>query len=324
MNHAPGFLLSRRALIRAGAGASLAALGLGATAEAASAVTTTKRFDLTQPSYDLFRSARTHGPRVQQSFAFDWVHKYLFVATKRVGAAESDGNLCISKMDFHGNYKSYMHLNGFGHGVAFAALPRGNVTELWIECAKNENGFGTALTPVTYAANTTLGSPAASAAYRPIPGASEYTCSVDPVYQRMIVRYQSSAGKRIAVYPLSAFQTRSFGSPLVDFKQPTISGTPQGYALYGSYIYYLTGDPYPGDGHPTGVGNTKISSININTGTVKEKPVLTKAGLTLWHREPEGLAIYKTDGGEVRLFIGFATGKKEHRRSSIFYKNALV
>ncbi|WP_329475409.1 hypothetical protein OG555_27330 [Kribbella sp. NBC_01484] len=324
MNHAPGFLLSRRTLLRAGAGASLAALGLGVGAQTASAVTTTKRFDLTQPSYDLFRSMRTHGPRVQQSFAFDWVHKYLFVATKRVGAAESDGNLCISKMDFHGNYISYMHLNGFGHGVAFAALPRGNGTELWVECAKNKNGFGTALTPVQYAANTTLGSPAASAAYRPISGATEYTCSVDPVYQRMIVRYQSSGGKRIAVYPLSAFQTRSFGSPLVDFKQPTISGTPQGYALYGSYMYYLTGNPYPGDGHPNGDGNTKISSININTGTVKEKPVLTKAGGKLWYREPEGLAIYKTDGGEVRLFIGFATGKKDHRRSSIFYKNVLV
>jgi len=323
MNRPLDFHLSRRGVLRAGAGASLAALGLGAGAQTASAVATTKRFDLTQPSYDLFRSKRTHGPRVQQSFAFDWVHKYLFVATKRVGAAESDGNLCISKMDFHGNYISYMHLNGFGHGVAFAALPRGNGTELWVECAKNKDGFGTALTSVAYVANATLSWPVGSA-YHPIPGASEYTCSVDPVYQRMIVRYQSSEGKRIAVFPLSDFTTRKFGVPLVDFKQPAISGTPQGYALYGSYMYYLTGDPYPGDGHPTGVGNAKISSININTGTVKEKPVLTKAGLTLWHREPEGLAIYKTDAGEPRLFIGFATGKPGDRRSSIFYKKDLI
>ncbi|WP_327380744.1 hypothetical protein [Streptomyces sp. NBC_01207] len=127
-----------------------------------------------------------------------------------------------------------MHLNGFGHGVAFAALPSGSGTELWIECAANTSGYGTALAPIRYTANATLDSPAAAAAYRPISGATEYTCSVDPVYRRMIVRYHTSAGKRIAVYPLSAFETRNFGSRLVDFKQPTISGTPQGYTSSAS------------------------------------------------------------------------------------------
>ncbi|MFF4262716.1 phage baseplate protein [Streptomyces virginiae] len=325
MNHPHGFSLSRRGLIRTGVGASLAVLGLGAGAQAASAdVTATKRFDLSEPSYDLFRSKDTHGARVQQSFAFDWENKFLFVATKRSGSAESDGDLCINKMDFDGNFISYMHLDGFGHGVAFAALPSGSGTELWIECAANTKGFGTALAPITYKANTTLGSPAAVAAYQPIAGATEYTCSVDPVHRRMIVRYHTSGGKRIAVYPLSAFETRNFGTPLVDFKQPTISGTAQGYALYGSYMYYLTGDAYPGDGTPTGDGNTYVTSVDINTGAVKQGPVLTKAGSTLHHREPEGLAVYRTDAGEARLFIGFATGLEGDRRSSIFYKNALI
>lgn len=325
MSRTPGSPLSRRSLIRTGAGASLAALGLGLGAQSASAaVAATKRFDLTQPSHDLFRSANTHSARVQQSFAFDWENKFLFVATKRTGSAESDGDLCINKMDFDGNYISYMHLNGFGHGVAFAALPSGSGTELWIECAANTGGYGTALAPIRYTADTTLSSPAASAAYRPISGATEYTCSVDPVYRRMIVRYHTSGGKRIAVYPLSAFETRDFGTPLVDFKQPTISGTPQGYTLYGSYMYFLTGDAYPGDGTPTGDGNSYVTSIDINTGTIKQGPVLTKAGSTLHHREPEGLAIYRTDAGEARLFIGFATGVEGDRRSSIFYKNVLI
>ncbi|MCX4718993.1 teichoic acid biosynthesis protein C [Streptomyces virginiae] len=325
MNHPQGFSLSRRGLIRTGVGASLAVLGLGAGAQAASAdVTATKRFDLSEPSYDLFRSKDTHGARVQQSFAFDWENKFLFVATKRSGSEESDGDLCINKMDFDGNFISYMHLDGFGHGVAFAALPSGSGTELWIECAANTKGFGTALAPITYKANTTLGSPAAVAAYQPIAGATEYTCSVDPVHRRMIVRYHTSGGKRIAVHPLSAFETRNFGTPLVDFKQPTISGTAQGYALYGSHMYYLTGDAYPGEGTPTGDGNTYVTSVDINTGAVKQGPVLTKAGSTLHHREPEGLAVYRTDAGEARLFIGFATGLEGDRRSSIFYKNALV
>ncbi|MFF8837643.1 teichoic acid biosynthesis protein C [Streptomyces sp. NPDC015130] len=325
MNRTPGFPLSRRSLILTGAGTSLAALGLGAGAQTASAdVAVTKRFDLTQPSHDLFRSANTHGVRVQQSFAFDWVNKFLFVATKRSGSPESAGDLCINKMDFDGNYISYMHLNGFGHGVAFAALPDGSGTELWIECAANGSGYGTALAPIRYTAGTTLNSPAGSAAYRPIAGATEYTCSVDPVHRRVIVRYHTGAGKRIAVYPLSALETRNFGAPLVDFKQPAISGTPQGYTLYGSYMYFLTGDAYPGDGTPTGDGNSYVTSIDINTGTVEQGPVLTKAGATLHHREPEGLAIYRTDAGEARLFIGFATGVEGDRRSSIFYKNALV
>ncbi|MFI7012355.1 teichoic acid biosynthesis protein C [Streptomyces sp. NPDC050145] len=325
MNRTAGLPLSRRGLIRTGAGASLAALGLGLGAPSASAaVSGTQRFDLTQPSYDLFRDKDTHGPRVQQSFAFDWVNKFLYVATKRDGSSESAGDLCINKMDFDGNYLSYMHLDGFGHGVAFAALPDGSGTELWIECATNTNGYGTALAPIRYTPNTTLGSPAASAAFQPISGASEYTCSVDPVYQRMIVRYHTSAGKRVAVYPLSAFQNRTFGTPLVDFKQPAIAGTAQGYALYGSYMYFLTGDAYPGDGTPTGDGNTYVTSIDINTGTVTQGPVLTKAGSTLHFREPEGLAVYRTDAGEARLFIGFATGYEGDRRSSIFYKNALV
>lgn len=74
-------------------------------------------------------------------------------------------------------------------------------------------------------------------------------------------------------------------------------------------MYYLTGDAYPGDGTPIGDGNTYVTSIDINTGTVKQVPVLTKAGSTLHHREPEGLAIYRPDAGEARLFIGL-----RHRR----------
>lgn len=57
---------------------------------------------------------------------------------------------------------------------------------------------------------------------------------------------------------------------------------------------------------------------------MKQGPVLTKAGSTLHHRGPEGLAIYRTDAGEARLFIGFATGVEGDRRSSVFYKEALV
>ncbi|WP_243766292.1 hypothetical protein [Streptomyces sp. GC420] len=112
----------------------------------------TPRFDLSQPSYDLFRSKVLHSKRVQQSFAFDSVNKRLFVAAKRAGSAEEAGDLCISRLDFAGNYVSYMHLNGFGHGVAFGVRPSGGTSHLWIETDANANGYGSKLSCIKYTA----------------------------------------------------------------------------------------------------------------------------------------------------------------------------
>ncbi|WNM31408.1 teichoic acid biosynthesis protein C [Streptomyces sp. Li-HN-5-11] len=315
---------SRRALLRTGAGASLAALGVGYAAQSASAsVTATRRFDLSKPSYDLFRDKVLHSKRVQQSFAFDSVNKRLFVAAKRAGSSESAGDLCISHLDFHGKYVSHMHLNGFGHGVSFGVRPSGGTSYLWIECEANGNGYGTKLALIKYQAGTTLDASSTTfGRWQPISGASEYTCSIDPVYGRMIVRYHKDGAKHIAVYNLSDVDKGDFSNPLVKFTPPAISGTPQGYTLYGSYMYFQTGDHYSASNPAP--GNTHLTSININTGKIAQGPVLTKAGSTLHWREPEGLAIYRTDAGESRLFIGFATGDEGDRRSSIFYKNALV
>ncbi|MDX3691521.1 teichoic acid biosynthesis protein C [Streptomyces europaeiscabiei] len=315
---------TRRGLLRTGAGVGLAALGLGYGARSASAsVTATKRFDLSQPSYDLFRDNVLHSKRVQQSFAFDSVNKRLFVAAKRADSPESAGDLCISQLDLHGNYVSYMHLNGFGHGVAFGVRPSGTSSHLWIESNANGNGYGTKLAFIKYSAGTTLDSSSTSfGRFQPISGASEYTCSIDPVYNRMIVRYHKDGAKHIAVYELSDTDKGDFSNPLVKFTPPPISGTPQGYALYGSYMYFQTGDHYSDTNQAP--GNTYLTSINVNTGKIAQGPVLTKAGSTLKWREPEGLAVYRTDAGESRLFLGFATGDEGDRRSSIFYKNVLV
>lgn len=62
----------------------------------------------------------------------------------------------------------------------------------------------------------------------------------------------------------------------------------------------------------------------FDNGDVVQGPTLTKAGSSLSFREPEGLAIYQTDAGETRLFLGFASGESGDRRSNMFYKNALV
>ncbi|MGI8665900.1 MAG: hypothetical protein ACR2N4_07710 [Jatrophihabitans sp.] len=102
-----------------------------------------------------------------------------------------------------------------------------------------------------------------------------------------------------------------------------ITGTFQGYTLYGSYLYVLTGD-----GHADSADiDSAISCINLNTGQIVEKNVLTKAGSTLVYREPEGMAVYRTVGGTVRLIFGFASRDSVSgidRYANLFYKDVLI
>jgi hypothetical protein len=132
----------------------------------------------------------------------------------------------------------------------------------------------------------------------------------------------------IAVWDLDNAVSGNFSSPLVDWKIPNVkddlgamTGVNQGYAVYGRYLYLLTGESYEASG---GKLNSQVLSMDLNTGELVQGPVLTKAGSTLEFREPEGLAIYKTKDGEARLFLGFASGVAGDRRSNLFYKNVLV
>lgn len=316
--------LSRRGLLRASGGMGLAALGLGlGTRPASAAVPASKRFDLSQPSHDLFRGKTLRDDTVQQSFAFDNVNRRLFVAQRRNGTAETAGDLCITQLDFSGNQLGYMYLTGFGHGVSFGAQAVGTSTFLWTEVEANGNGYGKRLARFKFTNGTTLSNTAPTLTkFTPVAAATEHTCSIDPVSNRLIVRYHLSGAKRIAVYDLAAATNGNFGSPLADFAQPDL-GTRrfQGYAAYGSYLYLLTGHSYPETGN---VVDSEVTSVNMNTGAITQGPLITNAGSTLTFREPEGLAVYRTVDGETRLFLGFASGEAEDRRSNLFYKNVLV
>ena len=288
-------------------------------------VPSSKRFDLTKPSYDLFRSKSLHDATVQQGFAFDNTNRRLFIAQRRDGASETSGDLCITQLDFDGNYVGHMYLKDFGHGVSFGAQGVGSASYLWTEVEANSNGYGKKLARFKFASGTTLSSSSTSLKkFAPISGATEYTCSIDPVKNHLIVRHQLSDGKHIAVFDLNKATNGDFSSPLASFKHPSLntkSATFQGYAAYGQYIYLLTGNSYDASG---GVVNSEVTTVDMNTGSVIQGPILTKAGSTLTFREPEGLAIYETVAGEVRLFLGFASGKGGDRRSNLFYKNDLI
>ncbi|KAK9311230.1 hypothetical protein V1524DRAFT_443190 [Lipomyces starkeyi] len=309
-----------------GGGLGIAVLGLGVAMQVAlAAVPSSQRFDQSEPSHDLFRSKSLHDVTVQQSFAFDTFNRRLFVAQRRYGSSDTTGDLCITQLDFDGNYLGYMYLMGFGHGVAFGAQSVGSSTHLWTEVDAKSSGYGRHLARFKFTSGTTLSNTSSALTkFTPVSGATEHTCSIDPVYNNLIVRYSLSDGKHIAVYNLADASSGDFSSPLADFKQPSLdslSPTFQGYTAYGQYLYVITGTSYDLTG---GEVNSQVTSINMNTRAITEGPVLTRAGSTLTYREPEGLAIYQTAAGEVRLFLGFASGNAGDRRSNLFYKNGLV
>lgn len=292
---------------------------------AQAAVPSSKRFDLSKPAYDLYRSKSLHDVTIQQGFGFDNTNRRLFVSQRRDGASSTSGDLCITQLDFDGNYVGHMHLTGFGHGVAFGVQAVGSSSYLWTEVEANSNGYGKKLARFKFTSGTTLSSSSSSLQkFKPISDATEHTCSIDPINNRLIVRHHHSDGKRITVFNLADATDGDFSNPLATLKQPsmnTASTVLQGWAAYGQYIYFLYGESYDATGN---VLNSDLTAVDMNTGKVVQGPTVTKAGSTLVFREPEGMAIYKTAGGEVRLFLGFASGKAGDRRSNLFYKNVLV
>lgn len=76
-------------------------------------------------------------------------------------------------------------------------------------------------------------------------------------------------------------------------------------------------------------GNTYITRIDWNTGSVGDRQ-LTKAGQSLHHREPEGLALQIPDTSNTaarRLVMGFASESSAtdtNKMASLCYKSTLI
>ena len=219
-----------------------------------------------------------------------------------------------------------MYLKGFGHGVSIGVEPVGTASYLWVEVdppAGADSARGTQLARFKFVSGTTLTNTSSSLTkYKPVSGSTKVTATIDPINNRLAMRYYKS-GWRIAVYDLADVKARRYDKRLVDIAQPSQGGeTFQGYALYGQYLYTLYGEAYSASNPPP--GNTMLSAIDLNSGKRVAGPTRTEAGRSLEFREPEGLAIFRTAGGEMRLFIGFASQGRGDRRSNLFYKNVLV
>lgn len=289
-----------------------------ADAEAPALEIDARQFDLSEPSYDFFRNKTLHGKtRALQSFAFDNVNHRLFTAQLQDGTSGDD--LCISEISFTGALLGHMHLNGAGHGVSIGAEAVGTDSYLWVETDSHkttDDGRGTALLRFKFEDGST------PTGEKFLTGSKTITSSTDPVHGRLAVRRNEGGKMHFSVYELADAAQGDFSAPVAHFPQPALSDsavTFQGYTIYGDYIYTLDGR---GHNDPADI-DSYITTINIHTGKVVKRAI-TRAGKSLNYREPEGMAIYRTEAGETRLMFGFATRDGSKRYASIFYKNVLV
>jgi len=315
--------LSRRSLFRAGA-ATAVALGSGALlvgTAAAAELPASPYFDITKPSYDLFRSKMLHeSHHVMQGFAFDNVNRRLFIVQAQNGTTGDD--LCVSQLSFSGELLGSMHVNHAGHGVSLGVEPVGTASYIWMECdadGTTTESRGTALARFKFVNG---GTPAVK---KYLTGSKNITCATDPVYQRMAVRRDEGGRMWFSVYPLAKAAAGDFSEPLAHFPQPSLSPGGvvfQGYTILGSSLYTLDGA-----GHADSADiDSYVTRIDMKTGEVMERAI-TRAGESLVWREPEGMAVYRTADGETRLFLGFGSRSSVdnvNRYANLFYKNVLV
>lgn len=287
-------------------------------ARASATVPASEYFDITKPSYDLFRNKMLHeSHHVMQGFTFDNVNRRLFVVQIRNGSSGDD--LCVNQLDFDGNRVGAMHLDGAGHGVSIGVEAVGADSYIWMECDSDgtgDSGRGTALARFKFVNG---GTPSVR---KFLTGSKTITCATDPVNDRIVVRRNENGTMHYSLYALADAAAGDFGSPLAHFAQPALGPVFQGYAIYGQYLYTLDGS---GHDDPADI-DSYVSRIDMNTGAVVSR-ALTKAGSTLIYREPEGMAVYRTVAGETRLFLGFASRDSldgVDRYANLFYKNALV
>lgn len=317
--------LSRRTVLRAAGGVTATAAALsvssvfGGVAEAT--IPSSPYFGLNKPYYDLFRSKLMHeSHHAMQGFAFDNVNRRLFVAQIQNGSSGDD--LCINQLSFSGNRMGSMHLPGAGHGVSIGVEAVGTSSYLWTECDSHSTGTdgrGTALARFKYVSGAT------PSVKKFLTGSRTITCATDPIHKRLAVRRSEGGRMHYSVYNLADAAAGNFGNPLAHFAQPALSEskvTFQGYTIYGQYLYTLDGT---GQADAADI-NSHLTRIDMNTGKVVAR-VLTDAGKSLIYREPEGMAVYRTSGGQTRLYYGFASRSSLgniNRYANIFYKNVLI
>jgi len=160
-------------------------------------------------------------------------------------------------------------------------------------------------------------------------GSKGITCATDPVGETLTVRRYESGVVYYSTYVLAAARG-DFSQRLAHIKEPATVGVApgtgaflsfQGYTVYGQHLYCLAGN-LQSDPRET---NSYITCVDLHSGRVIQKRI-TRAGLSLPNREPEGMGVYRTASGQPRLFFGLAShpAGSRNRYASLYYKNVLL
>jgi hypothetical protein len=311
--------LDRRSVMRAAGVLGLAAASGLALPARAQAATAAPQFDLFAPYRTLYTKKRLHENRTQQDFAFDSVNRRLFVSQGRRDNTGDD--LCLNQVSFSGTSLGTMYVDNCGHGVGMGVEPVGSSSYIWMEAKAGPDGRGTALMRFKWVPGTR---PANVKYYFGGLG-TDVCCAIDPVYQRLVVRFRPTgkSGHMHHVYSLP-FGHRESMRKLYEFYLPASvwsdGGLLGGFAPLGKYVYVFTGRAHR---DPADI-DSALCKVDMTTSTMVGQKVVTRAGRDLPGREPEGLAIYRGSDNRCRLFYGFGSrdsfaGYTVH--SNIFYKS---
>lgn len=254
--------------------------------------------------------------RISQSFAFDNVNRRLFVAQLQ---NRTDGNdLCISQLELDGTLAGYMHVPDAGHGVSIGVEPVGDASYLWTEALSSSpaaEGRGTALQRFEFRS----GEPPTDATLY-LEGSEQITCATDEDSDRLLVRKRVDGMAEYTVHDLAAARKGDFSDPSWPGIRPNTSGTFQGYAFSGDYLYVLTGTRRDDPADP----DSALSCFDLSTGELVQDSVPELVARDLPLREPEGMAVHRTRDGRLRLCFGLASSEKDVRYANIFCKDVLV
>ncbi|MEU5807621.1 signaling protein [Streptomyces sp. NPDC047718] len=236
---------------------------------------------------------------------------------------KSAGDLCLTRLDRAGNTLGHMYLRGFGHGISFGVEPTGQRTYIWLEGrADPENGYGRTVVRVPFKDGAVLdGSDDSVRHFEPVPGATAVCPALDLAGQRVLVSHEEEGVHRFSVYGMADFLAGRF-TPTQTIKagvQVREEEWFQGCALYGDFVYVLTGNPYTGKNgrnpRKSG-GNTFVSAIDVRTGQAQGRRKVTVAP-DLPYREPEGMAVRRV-GSQAGLCVGFSVKEKDRRELTVY------
>ena len=358
--------VSRRRFIQASSIVPLAVAAAGAGQAGASAAPLTDArakkaaFDVSRRGVELFTNRYVQMVRTtMQSLAVDIAGGHVYVLqlvqanTDLPGDEPGDtayarrlirGDLSLTKLDLAGNRRGHMYLKHFGHGVSMGIERDHGELYFWTEIDTLPNaageGRGSRLTRFQFADGAVIDAEHDSGLYRRelLPDITETTCNIDPVNNRLVMRYLKAGTYRYALFDLDQVkEERESYEPLYDIASPVElqSVTFQGYASFGDYLYTCDGTAYNNTDNPPppdGTGNTHLNKIKWSTGlTVQHADEL--AGVELNRREPEGLTVAlgvpgkgRGHASQPRLYSGFTTSGHESvdadRLFSVFYRDA--